>query len=342
MASSRPVFAALAAVLAIASAHAQTDAARLAGPDRTQRLIAGAAKEGTLTLYSSAPVAVMNDVDAAFTKRYGVKVELWRGGSEEVLQRVSTEARAGRFADVIETAGPQIEAAKRQNLLQEVVTPVASELMPQAAVKGRPWIASRLTVFTIAYNTNQVRAEDAPRTYADLAAPKWKGKLGVEADDANWLMAMDQAMGAGKGIALFRDIAARNGISLRKGHSLLANLVASGEVTVALDSYLDEVSGLKRTGAPIAAVFASPVIAMPTAVAVLKRAAHPFAAVLFEDFLLSADGQRILAYHDIVTTNTKVSTLPRDVELSFMDAGRFLDESARWTKTHREVFGGMR
>src|SRR6266550_6820070 len=81
-------------------ARAQTaaDPSHLTGPDRTARLIAGAKKEGALTLYSSAPIEVMSDVTKAFTKKYGVKVDLWRGGSEQILQRVLTEARGRRIA----------------------------------------------------------------------------------------------------------------------------------------------------------------------------------------------------------------------------------------------------
>src|SRR5882724_5454622 len=169
----------IAAVLT-AGAYAQVpiDPAHLSGPDRTQRLIAGAKKEGALTLYSSAPIEVMSDVTNAFTKQYGVKVDLWRGGSEEILQRVVTESRGGRAAaDVMETAGPDIEAANREKLLQTVETPVTAQLMPEAVAANRPWIVSRLTVFTIAYNTNAVRKADAPKTYQDLLDPKWKGKL---------------------------------------------------------------------------------------------------------------------------------------------------------------------
>ena len=176
------------------------DPAHFTGPDRTQRLIAGAKKEGALTLYSSAPVEVMTDVTNAFTKKYGVKVSLWRGGSEEIMQRVITESRGGRVAaDVMETAGPNIEAVTREKLLQPVETPVTAELMPEAFAKNRPWIVSRLTVFTIAYNTNAVRKADAPKSYSDLADPKWKGKLGIESDDDNWLMTMSAAMGGEPG-----------------------------------------------------------------------------------------------------------------------------------------------
>ena len=321
------------------AAQTPADPAHLAGPDRPARLLAGARKEGALTLYSSAPVTVMTDVGNAFTKKYGVKVNLWRGGSEEILQRVVTEARGNHIAaDVMETAGPDIEAANRENLLEYVETPVTAELLPEAASKNRPWIVSRLSVFTIAYNTNLVRRADAPKSYQDLLDPKWKGKLGVEADDDNWLMAASEALGGEVGLKLFRDIAAKNGMSVRKGHALLANLVSSGEVPVALDSYFDEIAELKKEGAPVETVFVPPVIAMPTAVGVFKRAAHPYAAVLFLDFLLSEDGQKVLAAHNVVPSNLKVQRLPQGVKLVFMDVGRYLDENANWTKAFREIF----
>ncbi len=327
------VFAALIALPAVAQTPGP---AQLTGPDRALKLIAGAKKEGALSLYSSAPIEVMTDVTNAFSRKYGVKVSLWRGGSEEIMQRVITESRGGRVsADVMETAGPNIEAANREKLLTPVDTPVAAELMPEAFSRTRPWIVSRLSVFTIAYNTNVVKRADAPKTYADLADPKWKGKLGIESDDGNWLMTMSDSMGGDK---IFRDIVAKNGISIRKGHALLAQLIASGEVPVALDSYYDEIGSLKKTGAPVETVFATPVVAMPTAVGVFKRAAHPYAAVLFVDFLLSEEGQTILANHNVVPTNTKVQHLPAGVKLVFMDVGKYLDENAKWTKTYKDIF----
>jgi iron(III) transport system substrate-binding protein len=321
--------------------HAQTlttaEVGKFTGPDRDARLIAGAKKEGTLSLYSSAPIEVMRAVTDAFTKKYGVKVELWRAGSEQILQRVLTEARGRRYtADVMETAGPDIEAANREKLLQAVTLPVASELMPEAAMPGRPWIVSRLSVFTIAYNTNLVRAADAPKSFAALADPKWKGRLGIEADDNNWFFAMAGAMGEARTLALFRDIVAKNGMSVRKGHSLMANLVASGEVPVAITAYLDEVNGLKQKGAPIGNVFAAPTIAMPTAAAAFARAPHPHAAVLFLDFLLSEDAQKILAARNVVPSNMKVQRLP--VKLTLMDVPKYLDENAKWVRLYREIF----
>jgi iron(III) transport system substrate-binding protein len=171
-------FVILASLFALQSVAAQTaaDPTHLTGPDRSARLVAGAKKEGTVTIYSSAPVEVMTDVTNAFTKKYGVKVTLWRGGSEDIMQRVITESRGGRSsADVVETAGPNIEAVNREKLLTPVEMPVISELMPEAVAKNRPWIVSRLTVFIIAYNTNAVKKAEAPKSFSILRMRNGKG-----------------------------------------------------------------------------------------------------------------------------------------------------------------------
>ena len=178
--------------LAVSLAHAQvpTESAKIAqmqGADRQQRLVEGAKKEGELTLYTSAPVDDVAVLTGAFEKKYGVKVKVWRAGSEKVMQRAVTEARAGRFdVDIIDTNGPEMEALHREKLLTEVKSPYLGDLIPQAIQPHREWVGSRINIFAAAYNTKMVKKEDLPKTYADLLDPKWKGKLGIEAEDWDW------------------------------------------------------------------------------------------------------------------------------------------------------------
>ena len=323
------------------SAQAE-DPAHLNGADRTQRLIAGAKKEGELNLYSSAVAEHMNAVAAAFEKTYGIRVKTWRGGSEEILQRAVTEARGGRFdMDVAETAAMQIIAIGREKLLQPVQTALASELMPQAIIPGEPWLPSRIVVFTGIYNTRLIAQQDLPRNYDELLNPKWKGKLGIEADDNNWLMALCSAMGEEKGLKLFGDIVAKNGMSVRKGHTLLANLVASGEVPVGLSVYYHEVEPLMRSGAPVAELNIPPVFSFAAGTGLARRAPHPYAGVLFIDFLLS-QGQQILAQHDNVPANLKYQHLPANMRLTFMDVPKYMTESGKWVTLYKELLARQR
>jgi len=325
-----------------ARAQSAADPAHFTGPDRTARLIAGAKKEGVLNLYSSAITEHMAAVIAAFEKTYAVKVRLWRGASEEILQRTVTEARGGHFeVDVVETAAPQIVAIGREKLLQDVRTPISADLMRETMIPGEAWLPSRLIIFTGAYNTSLIKRADLPKTYEDLVNPKWKGKLGIETDDNNWLMGLGGALGEEKALKLFSDIVARNGMSVRKGHTLMANLVASGEVPIALTIYYHEVEPLKRAGAPIDELDLAPVLAFTAGAGVAKRAPHPYAAVLFLDFLLS-DGQKILAAHDNVPTNVKFQRLPQGLKLSFLDVPKYMDQSAKWTKLYKDILANQR
>jgi iron(III) transport system substrate-binding protein len=320
-----------------ASAQATSEAAATyAGPDRTQKLIDGAKKEGALTIYTSATVEDMKALTDVFEAKYGIKPQVWRASGENIVQRSVVEARGNRFdVDVFETDGPMMESLHREKLLQAVQSPILADLAPQAIQPHKEWIGDRLQIFTAAYNTNSVKKADLPKRYEDLLDPKWKGKLGIEAADTDWFQALVSSMGEEKGLKLFRDIVAANGISVRKGHTLLANLVVSGEVPLSLTTYLYKVDQLKHDGAPIESFALPPDLARFQGAGVAKSAPHPNAAVLFVDWLLS-DGQAILAKRDFYPANIKVKPLP-SVPLEFIDAGKVLDGNSKWEKLYNDI-----
>jgi iron(III) transport system substrate-binding protein len=334
---------ALASVLTVsASAQTTADLAHYSGPDRTQRLIEGAKKEGFVTLYSSAVIADTDAIIDAFQKKYGVQVRLWRGSSDDILRRAVAEARGGRYdADLAETAGDAMEGLERERLLAEVASPVFAQLMPQAVVPHRGWIADRLSVFTAAYNSTLIKPADVPKSYQDLTDPKWQGKLGIsnEADDANWFMAVANAIGQDKALALFGKIVATNGMSVRRGHTLLSNLVVAGEVPLALTVYGYRVTALKKRDAPVDGVVLPPAFALPTGIGAMAKASHPDAALLLLDFYLT-EGQRILADRGNVPTNRTIAEPPPGVEL--LDVAKFLDQEDKWTRLFKETFAGGR
>jgi iron(III) transport system substrate-binding protein len=312
--------------------------ASLTGPDRERILAEGARKEGTLNIYTSMPVDDANALTSAFEKRYGVKSKVWRAGSEKVLQRGVLESRANRHeADIFETNGPEMEVLSREKILQECKSPFLKELIPQAVPIHREWIATRLNIFTCAYNTKLIRKEDLPKSYADLLDPKWKGKLAVEADDSDWLGATLAKMGEEKGIALFKEIVRKNSVSVRKGHTLLVNLVISGEVPLALTVYNYKVEQLKNDGAPIDWFALEPTVARPNCVGAARNAPHPHAAVLFQDFELT-EGQFILGKRDFIPTSTKVPSKLNKMPLVFAEPAMSVDHGKKWSQQYEEIF----
>jgi ABC-type Fe3+ transport system substrate-binding protein len=313
------------------------DLAAYTGPDRAERLVAGAKKEGIVTVYTSANVDDMAVVTAAFEKKYGVKVRVWRGSSENVVQRSVTEARGGRYdVDVIETGGAAMESLHRENLLQKVKSPSQADLDPAAFTAHGEWTGTRYNIFVAAYNTKLVKKDELPKSYDDLLDPKWKGKLGIEVDDSDWFGAVIDQLGEERGLKLFRNIVATNGISVRKGHSLLANLIVSGEVPFAVTTYAYRTAQLKSSGAPVDWLAIPPTIARFEGAGVARRAAHPNAAILFFEFMLT-DAQELLGDRDYFPASRKVRAPPEGFSITFIDPAKSLDENRKWSKYYRDT-----
>jgi iron(III) transport system substrate-binding protein len=313
------------------------DIAIYEGADRQQRLIDGARREGELSLYASSPLENIKVIADAFEKEQGVKVKIWRASSEGVLQRIVNEARGGRFEfDVVDNNGPEMEALHREKLLQRVKSPYQKDLIPEALPSHGEWAGTYVNVFVQAYNTAKVKKEELPKTYRDLLDSKWKGRLGIEAEDLDWYSAIVKEFGEEEGIKLFRGIAATNGLSVRKGHTLLANLVASGEVPLALTVYSYMAEKLKQKGAPIDWFAMSPVIARTNGSGVSKRAPHPYAALLFYDFLIDK-GQDLLVKMNYVPTSKRAQSPLKNVSLKLVDPAAILDEVDKWTKLYGDL-----
>jgi iron(III) transport system substrate-binding protein len=316
-----------------------TDVALYTGADRMEKLIAGAKKEGTVSIYTSLQTVDIGKLGAAFTKKYGVKVVPWRSGSEDIVQRSVQEARANRnTVDVIETNGPEMESLHRENILQAVKSPYLADLIAPAVFPHGEWVGTRLNVFVHAYNTKQVKKADLPKTWEDLASPKWKGKIGIEQEDSDWLAGIFSDIGEARARKVFKDIVTTNGMSVRKGHTLLAQLIVSGEVPLGLTVYNYKAEQLKKQGAPIDWFVIGNAIARPNGIGVARKAPHPHAAVLFYDFELSPEGQQIIANLEFVPTSKKIDTPLNKVPMKFVDAKVAIDEYDKWKGLYRQLF----
>jgi iron(III) transport system substrate-binding protein len=307
------------------------------GADRAQRLVEGAKKEGELTLYTSMQMESSAPLLKAFEDKYGVKFRIWRGAGKDILRRAVTEAQANRAdLDIVESDGFALEALYREALLQAVKSPYHGDLIPEALRPQRQWVGTRVNIFTGVYNTNLVKKEMLPTRYQDLLDPRFKGALGIEADDYDWFGMVVGLLGEETGLKLFRDIVASNGMSVRKGHTLLTNLVAAGEVPIALTVFMQNADVAKKNGAPLDWFLMPPAVARPNGIALAKRAPHPHAALLFYDFMLS-DGQQIMLGREFVPTSRKISSVLDRITLNFVDPAIVLDGGAKWQKLYSEV-----
>jgi iron(III) transport system substrate-binding protein len=240
------------------------------------------------------------------------------------------EAKARRFElDIMATSSSALESLYRENLLQEVRSPYLADLLAEATPRHGQWAPVYLNTFVQAYNTNLVKKETLPKTYHDLLRPEWKGKLAIEAEDYDWFAQVVMDMGETQGLRLFRDIVATNGIAVHKGHGLLNNLVAAGEVPLALTIYISAAEQAKLKGAPLDWFAIPTTIARPLAEGMARNSPHPHAAVLFFDFLIS-EAQSILARRHFVPANRKVESPLNKRPLKLIDASLMLDQARKW------------
>jgi iron(III) transport system substrate-binding protein len=296
------------------------------GADREQMLADGAKKEGSLTLYINIPQIYSNLFVTPFEKKYGIKVNIWRARSELTLKRTIDEARAGKpVVDVIDSIAPPMEALRREQLLEKIDSPVFKDLAPYAVPKHHEWVSMRELVYVQAYNTNKVKKEDLPKTYQDLLAPKWKGNVGIESDDHEWVSSVISDMGKEKGVKFFHDLAA-NKLAMVTGHPVLVNAVVSGEVPLALTVYNYDAAHWKEQKAPVDWYVIEPAVTIGDGIAIARNAPHPHAALLFYEYMLSVQAQTILANMGFVPTNVNVESPLKNVKLKVLDAAALLDD----------------
>jgi iron(III) transport system substrate-binding protein len=257
-------------------------------------LMDGAKREGELVYYASMNLSEANAVIGAFEKRYPfIKVKLYRTGSEKLLTRVLTEARAKKsLADVIQTVEFSMHIFRRSGILARYL-PQANALYPKEFKEAGYWTTVYYNAYVTGYNTRLVAPRALPKNYEDLLDPKWKNKLMMEGTKADWFAGMLQIMGQERGLDYMRALA-RQQPSPREGHELLAQLVAAGEGLFDINIPAASVERMKERGAPIDWSALGPVPSIMVGAGISDQAAHPNAAKLFLEFVLSLDGQKLM------------------------------------------------
>ena len=302
-----------------ANAQSFADLAASTASTRHELLLKEAAKEGSVTFYTSIPEKDMAVLAAEFTRKYGVAVNVWRASSVKAVQRLLAEKRAGRWDfDVVDISSPEMEILHNERLLQPVRSAFHQDLIPETLMAHRGWAPQFLSVFVQAYNTSLLKKEDLPRSYEDLLDPKWKGMLGVEANDQEWYCGLLKHMGPEKGAKLLRDIVERNGWSVRSGHTLLNNLVVSGEVPLALTVYSYMSDQARQKGAPIDWFAIEPLIGRSNGIGVSRRPAHPHAALLFYEYMIS-DAQPLMVKMNYLSPVRALASSMKGARVLYID-----------------------
>jgi iron(III) transport system substrate-binding protein len=281
---------------AAAAAAAVPRAARAASyvvPD-----VAKAKSEGLVVFYTSVDVAVASRLARDFQAKYGIKVQVERTGSERVFQRIGQEYSSNlHVVDVVNTSDAgNFLAWKQQGWLASVPLESIARYWPPAFRDPQSTFATwRATLSPIAYNASIVKPADAPKTWNDLLAPQWKGKL-VKAHPAysGSEMTADYELMKAFGWPYLQKLAGQDVMQVQSSTEP-PKVLARGERPVMAGGNEYVVFELQNQGSPIGLIYppeGTPFESSPAAV--MKDAPHPNAARLFYDWLMSAETQEAL------------------------------------------------
>lgn len=247
-----------------------------------------------MILYASMNLEEANKTIRSFEEKYPfLKVKLTRTGSERLLTRILTEARAKKnFADVIQTVEFSMHTLRNNGILGRYLS-LENRFYPDEFKEEGYWTAVYYNPYVAAYNTRLVPREKLPKVYRDLLNPAWKSKMMMEGTKVDWFAGMLQIMGREEGLIFMRELS-RQEVMLRTGHNLLAQLIAAGEALIDINIPASSVERLKKTGAPIDWVALGPAPAVMVGAGITSQPAHPNAARLYIDFVLSSEGQRLI------------------------------------------------
>jgi ABC-type Fe3+ transport system substrate-binding protein len=309
---------AVAAAFGAASAQALTteEILNYQGPDRQQVLEAGARREGTVFIYSGMIVnQLLRPLTEAFEKKYPfIKTRYWRGDSNQVLVKVLSEMQANALeADIVEGSG--IGAANGLKIVLPFTSPMFDALPKQDIAPDRTWAATRFRYIGLGYNTNYVSKEAAPKSYDDLLDPRWKGKMAWHAgSDASGALVTIATLlatwGEQRTQAYLAKLAGQDIAPLAVSNRQVVDQVILGEYWIGLGISAHHPIISAGRGAPSATVLFDPIPSLNDSIQVLKGTRHPHAAMLFVDFILSAEAQRMMQAAEYFPSNPNVDLSP--------------------------------
>jgi iron(III) transport system substrate-binding protein len=271
--------------------------AAIAATPETSKSKAPAAVSGELAVYTAWDERDINALIAGFNKIYpNVKVSGVRseGGRGALLERLLTEIDSGRpLADVYSTGIPDMSAILQRGELVSYRSANESNIDPRFVFKDGLLHPTANLVFMTAYNRTLVSEKEAPQTWEDLLNPKWKGKIAIDQEPNDIVAGFLILMGKEKGEQYLRQLS--KNIIIRRGRSLLVELLVAGEFPISIDVYAHRVAGAIKDGAPLAAAPMPVYFSSPNVDAILKKAPHPENAKLWVDWLQSPAGQEVVA-----------------------------------------------
>lgn len=319
------------------------------GADREQQLIARAQTEREVQWYTVAVQDFTEPLRKAFTAKYPfIDLQIYRANSQDVIQRVLTEYQAGRFVVDMADGTSTVYVLKQAGYCAEIDSPVLDQYPPELKDKERKWVAQYLGASGIAYNTTLLSSAEVPKSYRDLLDPKWKGRMAWSTSDKGgpgFVGNILQTMGEAEGMAYLERLASQEIANVNSSTRAITDQVIAGEYPMNIYASAHHVAASQAKGAPVAWQPLQPVPMEVTASCLLQKAPHPYAAMLFLDFLHGQPGQQVFAEVGYLPANPTVPAKisgydPRQAgyKSNFMEPEALGANMERWTQIYRRLF----
>ncbi|HET7006260.1 MAG TPA: extracellular solute-binding protein [Candidatus Binatia bacterium] len=309
------VFVTAQAAMAQASEDLWKALEKLSTAEREKKLIEGARKEGEMVWYTNSGIENATRYIQGFKKKYPfINANFWRSKTRQVTQRIVAEANAGKhLVDVIKPSIDLLPVLLDKNLIGRYDTPLRA-IYPAHAKS--PYYTNMNYAFRVfAFNPRKVNAKDAPRTWDELLNPKWKGEILFDESSLEEVMALLAAWGIEKTVNYLGKLSQQQ-LLIRVGRDTTTQMMMAGEAPLAVTTYGYNNESLRATNAPVDWVAQDLIPALIYPLTLARNAPHPHAAALFYDFLVSEEGQRLIAREGRVVAHPKVEPIyPRMKEL---------------------------
>jgi ABC-type Fe3+ transport system substrate-binding protein len=319
--------------------------------DRQQVLEAGARAEGKLAWYTSLIVnQAVVPLSNAFQKKYPfIAVEHFRANSADVTQRISTEYQARQFAVSVVDGTSSVPALKVAGLLTPFYSPSNAPYTAELKSSDGTWTAFKLAFSTLGYNTQLVQAADVPKTHDDLLDPRWKGKMGwstsVGSGGPDFVGNILAARGQEGGMAYLQKLAQQDVRNYSLAVRAVLDQVIAGEVPMGIHISNHHAIISKGKGAPVDWVPLEPVPVALQSVALPTQAASPHAAMLFIDFILSEEGQKVLRDNEYIPSLPGLEGVAPGLRMSdawfkttVINPDQAQTKETEWNKIFQELF----
>ncbi len=320
--------------------------------NRQSLLEEGAKKEGKLLWYTTLIVnQALKPIKQAFEKKYPyVQVEYHRADSEALAQRMLAEYQAKRYdVDVLDGTST-IVMLKKAGYIQRFSTPQLRDYPARLKEPQGYWAVPNLYFMTLGYNTKLVAANEVPKSLSDLLNPKWKGKMvwntsggsGAPVFLGNTLI----TLGEQKGMAYLKQLTAQNVAKSTASARAVMDMVVAGEYAIGINMFNYHAVISRAAGAPVDWQAIEPVPALVKTLGLAKNAPHPHASMLFIDFLLSKDGQKILQEADYLPAHPDVPAKVADLKagggkfskFNFIAPELLYDKEEKWVELFDKMF----